>query len=150
MAPSYHIDDLRQEIFVILLEKDKELIVRLYDEKKLIYYVVRILINLLRQKNNTYHKQYITGTEELIPGRDSPKLCEEPEELEIRRIKEEDEVKALDKIDKMDEDLNTCYYRLLTVEYKKHGSMREISRRTGIPIKSISNSFKKIRKHLAK
>lgn len=114
------------------------------------FYVARVLINLLRQKNNTYHKQYKSGTEELIIGRDSPVMCEVPEEMEIRRIKEQDEVKALDKIEHMDEQLNTCYYRLLTVEYKKHGSMRELSRQTGIPVKSISDSFKKIRKHLSK
>lgn len=144
-VPEQYRDDLKQEIFVILLDKPNELILSLYAEKKLTNYIARIIINLMRQSRNVFHQLYISKTVELT-DKDVP--CEASGELEVRRMKEQREDQALEKIEHMDECFNTPYYRLLVSAYKKHGSMREVSRQTGIPVKSISDSFKKIRRHV--
>jgi len=102
----------------------------------------------MRQTNNVFHKTYNNGFVEIEP--EKIKYCEDPEELEIRKFQEDKEVEYLNRIEGLDQELGTCYYRLLTVAYKEHGSMREISRQTGIPVMSISDSFKKIRKQLVK
>jgi len=146
-VPEYIRNDFKQELFIILLGKDHSLIIELHDNKQLVRYIARIIINLMRQSKNVFHRTYNKGVVEL--NTETLGYCEHPDELQIRKFKEDSEDNVLQRIEGLDEELGTCYYRLLASAYKKHGSMREVSRQTGIPVMSISDSFKKLRKHLS-
>jgi len=145
IAPPEHFDDFKQEVFLILTQK-KDDVQRAYNDNKHLFYSVRIMVNLANQERNVYHKTYRNGN---LPFKEEifeQVPCEASEELQIRRIKEDDEIKLLNRIEGLEETTGTCYYRLLVAAIKKHGTYREVSRQTGIPLTSIHNAVKKIRK----
>lgn len=52
-------DDLIQDIYVLLLEKDEELIANLYDKGELGFYLLKVAKNQLLSKNSPYYTKYI-------------------------------------------------------------------------------------------
>ena len=52
-------DDLIQDIYVLLLEKDEDLIVNLYIKGELGYYLLKVAKNQLLSKNSPYYTKYI-------------------------------------------------------------------------------------------
>ena len=52
-------DDLVQDIYVLLLEKDDTLIIDLYNKGELGFYLLKIARNQLLSKNSPYYTKYI-------------------------------------------------------------------------------------------
>ena len=52
-------EDLIQEIYLLLLQKDDNLIVNLYDKGELAYYLLKIARNQLLSVNSKYYYTYI-------------------------------------------------------------------------------------------
>ena len=52
-------EDLIQDLYLILLEKDDDLIVNLYDNGELAYYLLKIARNQLLSANSPYFYKYI-------------------------------------------------------------------------------------------
>ena len=52
-------EDLIQEIYLLLLQKDDNLIVDLYERGELAYYLLRVVRNQLLSKNSSYYYTYI-------------------------------------------------------------------------------------------
>ena len=52
-------DDLVQDVYVLLLEKDDELIIDLYNKGELGYYLLKIARNQLLSANSPYFYKYI-------------------------------------------------------------------------------------------
>lgn len=52
-------EDLIQDLYLILLEKDDDLIVNLYDNGELAYYLLKIVRNQLLSANSPYYQKYI-------------------------------------------------------------------------------------------
>ena len=52
-------DDLIQDIYVLLLEKDDKLIIDLYNKGELGFYLLKIARNQLLSKNSPYYQKYI-------------------------------------------------------------------------------------------
>ncbi len=52
-------DDLIQDIYVLLLEKDEDLIVNLYNRGELGFYLLKVVRNQLLSKNSPYYTKYI-------------------------------------------------------------------------------------------
>ena len=52
-------DDLVQDIYVLLLEKDDNLIIDLYNKGELGFYLLKIARNQLLSKNSPYYQKYI-------------------------------------------------------------------------------------------
>ena len=52
-------DDLIQDIYVLLLEKDEDLIVNLYNRGELGFYLLKVARNQLLSKNSPYYQKYI-------------------------------------------------------------------------------------------
>lgn len=64
-------DDLIQDIYVLLLEKDDKLIIDLYNKGELGYYLLKIARNQLLSKNSPYYTKYIkfgSNSDELEKG----------------------------------------------------------------------------------
>ena len=52
-------EDLIQEIYLLLLQKDDDLIVNLYNKEELAYYLLKIARNQLLSANSPYYQKYI-------------------------------------------------------------------------------------------
>lgn len=52
-------DDLIQDIYLLLLEKEDELVISLYNKGEIGYYLLRIARNQLLSKNSPYYTKYI-------------------------------------------------------------------------------------------
>ena len=52
-------DDLVQEIYLLLLQKDEDLIVNLYNKGELGYYILKVARNQLLSTNSPYYQKYI-------------------------------------------------------------------------------------------
>ena len=52
-------DDLVQDIYVLLLEKDDKLIIDLYNKGELGFYLLKIARNKKKKKNSPYYTKYI-------------------------------------------------------------------------------------------
>lgn len=52
-------EDLIQDVYLLLLQKDDNLIVDLYERGELAYYLLRIVRNQLLSKNSPYYTKYI-------------------------------------------------------------------------------------------
>ena len=52
-------EDLIQDIYLLLLQKDDDLIVNLYNKGELGYYLLKIARNQLLSKNSPYYTKYI-------------------------------------------------------------------------------------------
>ena len=68
-------DDLVQDIYVLLLEKDDKLIIDLYNKGELGFYLLKIARNQLLSKNSPYYTKYIkfrSQSDELEKGAHIP------------------------------------------------------------------------------
>lgn len=52
-------EDLIQDVYLLLLQKDDNLIVDLYERGELAYYLLRVVRNQLLSKNSPYYTKYI-------------------------------------------------------------------------------------------
>lgn len=52
-------DDLIQDIYLLLLEKEDELVISLYNKNQLGFYLLKIARNQLLSKNSPYYTKYI-------------------------------------------------------------------------------------------
>ena len=52
-------EDLIQDLYLILLQKDDDLIVNLYNKGEIGYYLLKIARNQLLSKNSPYYQKYI-------------------------------------------------------------------------------------------
>lgn len=57
VKPDYR-DDFKQELFLILLTKPQAELMDIINQGNIIYYTVRIIINLSRQSKNTFQTTY--------------------------------------------------------------------------------------------
>lgn len=51
-------EDLVQDIYLTLLEKDQDLLKELADKKQLIFYLTKIITNNIRSKTSPYYYKY--------------------------------------------------------------------------------------------
>lgn len=134
------------------------------DFKKLIQDYVKEAVEELIDKDAMYQRfrEAWGGTGPDVPissnveaSRDvnNVKTREEKRAERIERKKHEEKLlEALPELGEIssliDDFLGSPFYRKLYELIKVHGSMREVSRQTGIPIASISEAVKKARNHL--
>lgn len=135
--------DFKQELFLILLQIPSEIIARMNGSLK--YFVVRIILNLARQKNNIFHKKYLNKTTELKDYPDEPNLIEERIELEAI---EDKIIMNLENIDTALGNSSYPYHREIIKLLAEYGSIREVSRQTDIPRVSLGRTINKVRKKL--
>ena len=65
------LDDLIQDIYVILLTKQKKLIQKMYEAKELSFYIAQIAVRQLRSKACPYYRQYKRSRMKAVPVIDS-------------------------------------------------------------------------------
>lgn len=133
MEPAHLRDDLRQEVILTMCELPEEKVVKLHEEKVLVFYVVRVIINMIRSTNSPFAKKYRTTYTELVEQ-------EEPTgpDMNERLLREELEDYTLSEINSLywyDAELIRLYMNL--------GTFRAIQEMTGIPYVSCFKTIKK-------
>lgn len=122
-------------------------IVEIHERGELMYFTVRIVLNLATQARNIYHKQTLTPAKQTLGLSDNVEDLSDTE-LSDRQEFEQRELKMIEELDKIDEHFNTFYHRAIVGLVVEHGSMSETARQTGIPKCTISRTIKKVREHL--
>ena len=155
-------DDLKQHVFLLLLEKTDEFILELHDIGKLKNYIVKVLCQLVNFKKDKFHT--INGK-----GRDG-RCIEVSYDFTVERlnyqlednseiIKLEDSCqRELDRIKKIDFPSQTgkkctsvsMYHGILLERYVEKGNYRAVSKETGIPCKSVYNAVQMAKEEIKK
>lgn len=152
VIPTAYRDDFKQELFLILLEKNPTEIVRISESGKLLYYVVRIILNLSRQERNIFHTKYMDkridyDTEKVLYSTRNPAEVDTMEERQQRENQEDNFLTELSCIDEKLGNKNYPYYQSIVELIAKYGSMREVSRQTGIPKTTVARAAQRVRNH---
>jgi hypothetical protein len=150
MVRQDHQSDFKHELILLLYEKPHELILSLYNTSGLTYYVVRIILNLVNQKRNVYHRTYndsnITYDTSVLD-----KVSYEEITMVERMKDEERELRVVAEIKNLDENTTERFpfYQSLVYAVERYGGIRAASRATGIPRSSICDAIKIVRKKLS-
>ena len=124
-------EDIKQDLFLVLLGKEDGLIKDLYEQKVLFFYAVRVIMNLSSMARKSKR-----------PAELPAELCEEKQEDPTA------ELMAVFEAMEMNAENGFPYHKTLVSLIAKYGSQREVARRTGIPLMTISDSVKQVRTYI--
>jgi hypothetical protein len=129
-------EDLRQEIAVIVLEYDSDKIIELEEKGKQVFkfWIVRICCNQTNSKYGKFGRLY--GS--LVPVEDIVKFVKEEDEIDNSQELAEGISKIINGLYWYDQEILKMYIEL--------GSVRKVSKQTGIPHTSVFITIKNIRK----
>ena len=128
--------DLKAEVFLILCEMEEEKLIGLYERNELKYYMVRIMLNMIKSDRSSFFKNYRNYVELL--------------ENDVEVI-ETDPSETYEKIELHLQNLhwyNRELFKLYALDFKKNA--KELSRKTGIPYMSIVRSINKTKAEIKK
>jgi hypothetical protein len=128
--------DLEQECVLILLEKDPDKILQIHSQGYFKFYVVRLLLNLYRGKNNQFAQKYRhhDSTEEINPNAD---MTHE----EYNSLVDDMWAIAETEMDSWAKEGAFPYDKELLKLHMATGNMKKLSRETGIPYRSVIYSI---------
>ena len=135
-------DDLEQEIMLTLFEKPETKIIAAYNGGYFLFYVVRIIMNLARSKNSSLHRTlgHLHNYEPM------------PEDIEDERqydhTIDERAAAAHDEMDTWHQPGEYPYDKNLFLLHLSLGNKKELSRRTGIPYRSVCYTIDNCKKRL--
>ena len=129
-------EDLRQEVAYIVLQYDSKKINELEDKGKQVFkfWIVRICCNQTNSKYGKFGRMYAS----LVPVEDIMKFVKEEEQIDNSQ-------EVVDGISKIVQGLYWYDQEILKM-YVELGSVRKVSKETGIPHTSIFITIKNIRK----
>jgi hypothetical protein len=126
--------DLKAEVFLVLCEMDDDKLIGMYNRNEIRFFLVRVMLNMIKSDRSTFWKQYRNYTE--YDG------------------KEQVEVVQANIIDKMELSIEKLHWyqkeilRLYALDFNKNA--KELSRQTGIPYMSIIRTLKQTKTELKK
>jgi hypothetical protein len=128
--------DLKAEVFLILCEMDETKLIGLYQRNELKYYMVRIMLNMIKSDRSNFFKNYRNFVELL--------------EYDVEVV----ETSAEESYQKIELHLQNLHwynrelFKLYALDFKKNA--KELSRKTGIPYMSIVRSINKTKAEIKK
>jgi transposase-like protein len=128
-------EDLRQEVAYIVLQYDSKKIGELEDKGKQVFkfWIVRICCNQTNSKYGKFGRMYAS----LLPVEDIMKFVKEEEPIDNSQAVADGITKIVEGLYWYDQEILKMYVEL--------GSVRKVSKQTGIPHTSIFITIKKIR-----
>ena len=126
--------DLKAEVFLVLCEMEDEKLVGLYDRNELKFYIVRIMLNMIKSDRSTFYKNYRNYTEFVDQDFVS------------------DDYDKTNMFEKLETNMNGLHWynkeilKLYAIDFKKNA--KELSRKTGIPYMSIIRTINKTKKQM--
>lgn len=136
-------DDLKSEVILVLLEKtDENLLIELDKKQQLIFYSVRIMLNMFRSKTSGFRKKYEHNG--IISDKEY-KL-----DIDVNEFFKTDEIEFKEKIDAVNNKLSKLHWydSRVFLEYIEAGSYRKLEAKTGIPMKSLQLTCLKVKQIL--
>ena len=118
--------DLKVEVFMVLLEMEKEKLFGLYERNEIRFYIVRTMLNMIKSDRSQFWKKYRNYTE-----------YEDNDNADVEQNS------VIDIMEKGIENLHWYQKQILnlyTFEFNKNA--KELSRKTGIPNISIIRTLK--------
>lgn len=124
-------DDLSQEVMLTLFEKPEAKIMAAYNGGYFLFYVVRIILNLARSKNSSLHKKYghLNVNEEIQDHHLEADDYSTDVDSQFQQ--------AQDEMNRWAKDGDYPYEKNLFELHLQLGNKKELSRKTGIPYRSI-------------
>jgi hypothetical protein len=126
--------DLKAEVFLVLCEMNEEKLIGMFERNELKFYIVRIMLNMIKSDRSTFYKNYRNYTE--FTDQDFV-------------IDDYDKTSMFEKLEENMEGLhwyNKEILKLYAIDFKKNA--KELSRKTGIPYMSIVRTINKTKKHM--
>jgi hypothetical protein len=126
--------DLKAEVFLVLCEMEDEKLVGLYNRNELKFYIVRIMLNMIKSDRSTFYKNYRNYTEFVDQDFVS------------------DDYDKTNMFEKLEANMNGLHWynkeilKLYAIDFKKNA--KELSRKTGIPYMSIIRTINKTKKQM--
>ena len=127
--------DLKAEVFLVLCEMNEDKLIGLYERNELKFYIVRIMLNMIKSDRSNFYKSYRNYTE----------YVDNDTEVEVNFDKS-------DLVDKLEKNLEGLHWynkeilKLYAIDFKKNA--KELSRKTGIPYMSIVRTINKTKKQM--
>jgi hypothetical protein len=127
--------DLKAEVFLVLCEMNEDKLIGMYERNELKFYIVRIMLNMIKSDRSNFYKSYRNYTE----------YVDNDTEAEVNFDKS-------DLVDKLEKNLEGLHWynkeilKLYAIDFKKNA--KELSRKTGIPYMSIVRTINKTKKQM--
>jgi hypothetical protein len=127
--------DLKAEVFLVLCEMNEEKLIGMYERNELKFYIVRVMLNMIKSDRSNFYKSYRNYTE----------YVDNDTEAEVNFDKS-------DLVDKLEKNLEGLHWynkeilKLYAIDFKKNA--KELSRKTGIPYMSIVRTINKTKKQM--
>lgn len=136
-------EDLKSEVIIVLLENTNlDLLIELDKKNQLIFYSVRIMLNMFRSKTSGFRKKY----------EHNGVISDEVYDLEIdtNEFFKTEEIETEQKLNKINAKLESVYWydRQVFLEYLEVGSYRKLEAKTRIPMKSLQLTCLKVKEIL--
>lgn len=153
------IDDLMQMIYIYLLEKSEDLIVRLNKEKQLKWFVIRLVMNQFYSKSSPYYKKHIRRLEYLddtlstdsdTQQADNAALANYSVEIEREVELNEDKEAEIIFMNKAIEELHWYDKEIFLMYELGDKSFTELQSELGISRNSLFTTCKRVREELNK
>jgi hypothetical protein len=128
--------DLKAEVFLVLCEMNEDKLNGMYERNELKFYIVRIMLNMIKSDRSTFYKNY----------RNHIEFVDVDKDFEIINY---DKMDLIDKLEKNLEGLhwyNKEILKLYAIDFKKNA--KELSRKTGIPYMSLVRTINKTKKQM--
>jgi len=125
--------DLKAEVFLVLCEMEDDKLVGLFERNELKFYIVRIMLNMIKSDRSTFYKNYRNYTEF----------------VDQDFVSDDYDKSMFEKLEANMEDLhwyNKEILKLYAIDFKKNA--KELSRKTGIPYMSIIRTINKTKKQM--
>lgn len=128
--------DLKAEVFLVLCEMDEMKLIGMFERNELKFYIVRIMLNMIKSDRSTFYKNY----------RNHIEFVNIDKEFDVINY---DKLDLVDKLEKNLDDLhwyNKEILKLYAIDFKKNA--KELSRKTGIPYMSLVRTINKTKKQM--
>jgi hypothetical protein len=128
--------DLKAEVFLVLCEMDDEKLIGMFERNELKFYIVRIMLNMIKSDRSSFYKNYRNHTEFVNVDKDFELINYD----------------KMDLVDKLEQNLEGLHWynkeilKLYAIDFKKNA--KELSRKTGIPYMSIVRTINKTKKQM--
>jgi hypothetical protein len=128
--------DLKAEVFLVLCEMNEDKLKGMYERNELKFYIVRIMLNMIKSDRSTFYKNY----------RNHIEFVDVDKDFEIINYDK------MDLIDKLEKNLEVLHWynkeilKLYAIDFKKNA--KELSRKTGIPYMSLVRTINKTKKQM--
>jgi len=126
--------DLKAEVFLVLCEMENDKLVGMFERNELKFYIVRIMLNMIKSDRSTFYKNYRNYTEFVDQDFVS------------------DDYDNTNMFEKLEANMDGLHWynkeilKLYAIDFKKNA--KELSRKTGIPYMSIIRTINKTKKQM--